>query len=356
MSTAEVSEDKGSHIWTLLPTFDPAVDNVKEYIEKVKFIDNICPKKDRPMLAPRLAMLCRGTAWGQVKNLSSESLVDPIDGVKNLLQALSSWEESSEMRTYEQFERAIYKTVQKQDESSMSYVNRLQVAMDELGAKSIKEFHAFLLLRQSALHPEDKKKILAMTNGEMDTNKVSTAMRTLATSILSTGDVKKKVYPTNFVEPETTFVAADTEGSSYGAMNQPEEEESDQDYVEMMAGQGDSDALNVVSFEKDLEEMFQAVPDLNMALISYQEARARIMEKKKSRGFWPSSYGRGKGKGGGKFQSFRKGGGKDGKGGLLERIARTHCRNCGEKGRWKAECPHLRQGATPADAAELTVT
>ena len=77
-----------------------------------------------------------------------------------------------------------------------------------------------------------------MTNGEMDTNKVSTAMRTLATSILSTGDVKKKVYPTNFVEPETTFVAADTEGSSYGAMNQPEEEESDQDFVEMMAGQG----------------------------------------------------------------------------------------------------------------------
>ena len=110
MSTAEVSEDKGSHIWTLLPTFDPATDNVKEYIEKVKFIDNICPKKDRPMLAPRLAMLCRGTAWGQVKNLQSEELTDPVNGVKNLLAALSTWEESTEMKTYEQFERAIYKT------------------------------------------------------------------------------------------------------------------------------------------------------------------------------------------------------------------------------------------------------
>ena len=78
-SAAEVSEDKGSHIWTLLPTFDPA-DNVKEYIETVKFIDNICPKKDRPMLAPRLAMLCRGTAWGQAKNLDSAQLVDPDNG------------------------------------------------------------------------------------------------------------------------------------------------------------------------------------------------------------------------------------------------------------------------------------
>ena len=51
-AAAEISEDKGSHIWTLLPTFDPATDNVKEYIEKVKFTDNIFPKKDRPMLAP----------------------------------------------------------------------------------------------------------------------------------------------------------------------------------------------------------------------------------------------------------------------------------------------------------------
>ena len=192
-STAEVSEDKGSHIWTLLPSFDPAVDNVKEYIEKVKFIDSICPKKDRPMLAPRLAMLCRGTAWGQVKNLDSSSLTDPVNGVKSLLAALSSWEESTEMRTYEQFEKAIYKTVQKSDESSMSYVNRLQVAMDELGAKSLKEFHAFLLLRQSALGPEDKKRVLTMTNGDMDSKKIEQSMRTLATSVLATGENRKKV-------------------------------------------------------------------------------------------------------------------------------------------------------------------
>ena len=139
-STAEISEDKGSHIWTLLPTFDPAVDNVKEYIEKVKFIDNICPKKDRAMLAPRLAMLCRGTAWGQVKSLDSSQLVDPENGVKNLLAALSSWEESTEMKTYEQFEKAVYRTTQKSDESSMSYVNRLQVAMGRRTSRSSTPF------------------------------------------------------------------------------------------------------------------------------------------------------------------------------------------------------------------------
>ena len=297
------------------------------------------------MLAPRLAMLCRGTAWGQVKNLDSAQLVDPDNGVKNLLAALSTWEESTEMKTYEQFEKAVYKTVQKSDESSMSFVNRLQVAMDELGAKSIKEFHAFLLLRQSSLSPEDKKRVLTMTNGDMDTKKIEQAMRTLATSILSSGEIKRKVYPTNYVEPEQNMVNNEQEAFSAGNVSQynsHEEEELDQEFVDHLASQGDSDALNVMSFERDLEEMFQEVPDLHNALLSYQEARTKILERKRSRGFWPAT-GKGKSKGAGKFSQFRKG---SGKGSLLQRISRTFCRACGEKGHWKAECPNKPPAAT----------
>ena len=295
------------------------------------------------MLAPRLAMLCRGTAWGQVKSLESSALTDPENGVKSLLAALSSWEESTEMKTYEQFEKAVYRTVQKSDESSMSYVNRLQVAMDELGAKSLKEFHAFLLLRQSVLSPEDKKRVLTMTNGDMDTKKIEQSMRTLATNILSSGKNRKKVYPTNFVEPEVGFVATDQDGSSGAGMNNyyTEDDEVDQELVEHLAAQGDSDALNVVAFERDLEEMFQEVPDLHQALVNYQEARTKILERKRSRGFWPST-GKGKMKGAGKFQP-RKG---SGKGNLLQRIARTFCKACGEKGHWKAECPNKAGAST----------
>ena len=161
MSAADdPGEGKSQNIWSLLPSFDPSSDSAREYIEKVKFIDGICPKKDRSMLAPRLAMLCRGTAWGQVKSLPAASLVDETNGVKNLLAALSTWEESSEMRTFELFERAIYKTTQRPDESSLSFVNRLQVAFNELGSTTIDEMRAFLLLRQSALTSEDKKKVL----------------------------------------------------------------------------------------------------------------------------------------------------------------------------------------------------
>ena len=337
MSTAadDPGEGKGQHIWSLLPSFDPSTDNAREYIEKVKFIDGICPKKDRSMLAPRLAMLCRGTAWGQVKSLPASSLVDEVNGVKNLLAALSTWEESSEMRTFELFERAIYKTTQRPDESSLSFVNRLQVAFNELGTTTIDEMRAFLLLRQSALTSEDKKKVLTMTQGKMETGPIEQSMRTLATSILS-GEPKKKVYPINYVEPEVKEVS-ENDSTVTAYYTNIDEEDVDQESIEQWANQGDADALQVQAFEKDLEDLFQEIPDMHQALISYQSARQKLVEKKKYRGFWPS--GRGKGS-----QSFGGGGkfGKKGKGksNLLARIANSHCKICGEKGHWKDECPN----------------
>ena len=126
---ASGSDDKSSNaIWTLLPSFDPSVDDVKEYIAKVRFLEGICPKKDKPMLAPRLAMLCKGTAWHQVRQIKPEDLTSADHGVKHLLKALSAWEESAELRTFELFEKALYKTIQKSDESTQSFVNRLDVA------------------------------------------------------------------------------------------------------------------------------------------------------------------------------------------------------------------------------------
>ena len=77
-------DEKGANLWSLFPTFDPSVDNAKEYADKVRFLWGICPSKDRPMLAPRLALLCKGTAWSQVKNLDSAKHTDSETGYKTL--------------------------------------------------------------------------------------------------------------------------------------------------------------------------------------------------------------------------------------------------------------------------------
>lgn len=90
-------DEKGNTLWNLLPSFDPSVDDAKEYADKVTFLHGICPKGQRSMLAPRLAMLCKGTAWAQVRALDSTKLTDGETGVKHLLEALSSWQETSEL-------------------------------------------------------------------------------------------------------------------------------------------------------------------------------------------------------------------------------------------------------------------
>lgn len=113
------------------------------------------------------------------------------------------------------------------------------------------------------------------------------------------------MYPTNFVEPEETEINKDI-NQAY-AMNHEEEEDVNQETIESLASWGDSDALAVQAFEKDLEDLPQEVPDLHTGLVSFHEARARISERKKNRGFWPSGQ---KSSGKGCKSSFAGGGAK----------------------------------------------
>ena len=189
------SEEKSSAIWTLLPSFDPSQDDIKEYVAKVKFVDGICPKKDRNMLAPRLAMLCKGTAWHQVRTINADKLTNPDTGVKSLLAALASWEESAELNTFELFDKAIYRTTQKADESTQSFVNRLDVAIEEVGLDTtLKAVKAFVLLKQSNLGNEDKKNVLTMTKGHFDEKVIEHAMRSLSTSVLTGSQMRKRKF------------------------------------------------------------------------------------------------------------------------------------------------------------------
>ena len=113
-------------------------------------------------------MLCKGIACSQVKPIEPSKYTDPDSGVPALLKALSSWEDSEEMVPFDKFERAIFETNQKIDESTLSFVNRLGVAFAELGDQDDSGrliFQAFVLLRQSCLSVDDKKKILTMTGG-----------------------------------------------------------------------------------------------------------------------------------------------------------------------------------------------
>ena len=329
-SSGTGSEEK-NNLWSCLPSFDPQSDDPKEYADKVRFLEKICPKKDKAMLAPRLAMLMKGTAWAQVRGLDAEKLMDATSGIKTLLSAISTWEEAEELQVYEKFEKVLYKTTQRPDETTQSYVNRLAVAFNEVEGRAVRDFRAFIMLRQSALSVEDKKKVISMIGDTLSPEKVEGAMRQLSTRILmGQSDGKKKVYPLNHVEEETEEAMVVQETEVY-------DEEAT---IQWLAEQGDEEALVVQDFEEQLIEVCQENSDLSMCFNSYTEARAKIRDKLRHRGFWPPRAGKGKmkgGKKGGRFESsFRR---KNQS--LADRIANSSCRRCGQKGHWKIGRAHV---------------
>ena len=154
-------------------------------MQKARFLHGVFPAKEKANLAPRLAMICKGTARSQVRHLDPLKLVTPDTGVSYLLDALVSWEETSELKTFELFDKALYRVIQKPDEAAHSYTLRMQAAFDDLGEKTtLKEMQAFVLLRQSCLTNEDKRRVLAMVDGNMSWKEVEKAMRTLSTGVL----------------------------------------------------------------------------------------------------------------------------------------------------------------------------
>lgn len=117
------------------------------------------------------------------------------------------------------------------------------------------------------------------------------------------------------------------------------EEQWDEDSLEQWASE-DPDAALILQFESAVNETIQDDAELSAYYSSYQEARKRLQEKVKNRGFWGSKNSGPKGFG----KKGLKGKFNKGKGfkTLQQRIADSYCRLCNQKGHWKAECPQRR--------------
>ena len=115
-------------------------------------------------------------------------------------------------------------------------------------------------------------------------------------------------------------------------------DEWEDEAMDALVAEGDDDALMVQDFEIAATEVLQGDAELASAFTAYTDARRRLSEKARFRGFWPvqkHNFNKGKRKDG---KSFGKGK-SSGKKTLQQKILNSHCRLCGQKGHWRAECP-----------------
>ena len=351
--------------WASIPKFTPGVTNVQEYTQKLKFLAAMWPSDSLELLAPRAALLVEGTAFRKVARLDPSKLkVANLTGIALLVEAIGgSWGSTELEERYEFFEKALYGTVQRPDESHDCYLARMENNFIELLTRNTKleEVQAYVLLRQSTLSADDKKRILLEHEGELKYKPVVKAFRLLGSRFFNEfqsgrSATKTKVYDVNFTEdseqPSSSNSLQEGAFAFQAALDEPGEVDLDSEFLEAMIASEDQDALLISDFEGELEDFLQGVPGMCEAMTSYVEARAKLLEKRKSRGFWPVKGGKSK-----SFKGRGRGKGKSAKDreNLLARIAKSRCRLCDQVGHWKAECPNRSQSSDANKSASVNL-
>eukprot|EP00435_Cladocopium_sp_Y103_P067890 s2532_g30.t1 len=356
MSEASGGDSSGGvpkELASLVPSFDPATDNVEIWTSKVELLLATWPTTKLNELATRLILGCKGTAYQKLQLLRGEVLIGSEKGIQRLVEIVGgTWGQVPLEKKFELAEKALYRSMQKGDESADSYLSRCDVVWTELLAKkmSLQELQAYIVLRGSKLAPEDKKRVIVESKdaegSALTMPNVTSAIRLLGSGFFQeyTGlrrDKNAKTY-------DHTAYHMDEELESEHDAFVAHDDALEDDVLEALAAENDEDAILVMQFEDSISETIQSDAELSAFYSTYQDARRRLTERVKVRGFWPVGGRRdkggkkGRGKGKGKFQF-------GGQGSLAKRIANSFCRICMQKGHWKNECPQ-RPGAS-ANAA-----
>ena len=355
--TAEAQTTTGAetavpnHLSNLVPSFNPAEHDLEQYAQKVEMLTEIWPPGKYNELATRLILNAHGAAFQKLQLKRSEIMVGDKKGLKVLVEVLGGhWGKVNLEKKYETAERALFRCIQRQDETNDSFLARADILWSELLSKeiSLEELRAYVVLRGSLLSSEDKKRVVVESDssgsGKLEMKKVSQAVRMLGSSFFQdfTGQKrnKGKIYDayamhTEDPEPEMESINHADDGL-------------DDDLLDQWAAEGDEDAILVCDYEAALQDAVQDDSDLASAFTAYQDARRRLNDRFKNRGFWnsgPSGSSKGKGKGSkGKSKTGYKGNRKS----LQQRILQSHCQLCGRKGHWRAECPDRPKQAVPS--------
>jgi len=347
---------------TLVPSFDPSKDDLQVYQQKVQLVTTVWPQNRLSELVTRLILNTTGSAFAKLQLHHSELATNDTKSVQKLIEYLGGqWGKTGLEKRYADAEKALFQCSQQTDESHDSYLARADVLWSKLKTQKLQidDLQAYITLRGAQLSSEDKKRIIldsdASLDGTLTIGRVQEAVRLLGTSFFNemTGLGKKasksKVYDSATLAVEDGDSFAETEDQAHLSHH---EDWNEDDILETMLAEGDEDAVFVSDFESAASEVLQSDDDLAAAFSTYVEARRKLNEKFRSRGFWPLGKGKGrasKGKGKGRMSwGSRKT--------LQQRILESNCRLCGKKGHWRNECPNKGQSASSVSNAAVTLS
>lgn len=170
----------------LVPTFDPAKDDLKTFTQKIELVTTAWPENRYGELATRIILNCSGSAFQKLQLSRDELTKNDKKSITKIIEILGgTWGQIDLERKYESAEKALFHCIQKQDESNDSYLARADILWTEVLSKGMKleELQSYITLRGSGLSPEDKKRVVveSHTSGgsTLTMKRVSEAIRML---------------------------------------------------------------------------------------------------------------------------------------------------------------------------------
>ena len=328
------------------------------WAQKVELLSKVWPADKLSELTTRLILNCKGSAFQKLQIRQKDLLKNDLASVKLLVELVGGqFGQVPLEKRYEAAERALFRCSHRSDESNDSYLARTDVAWSEFLAQdppmAMADLQAYVTLRGSLLSSDDKKRVLieagAETGGNLTTKRVNAAIRTLGAGFFQDYTGAKKTRLKTY--DQTAFHTEEIPEGDETAFTM--EDEWDEDFIDTLLQEGDEDAILVSEYEGAINDTLQDDQELAVALNAYSDARRRLSERFRNRGFWPIQSSKGKGKGG----SF-KGKGKFGGGrkSLQDRILSSRCRICNKLGHWKAECPERAKPSSSSTSSGPTAS
>ena len=347
----------------LVPTLtDPNPQAIEAWSQKVELLAEIWPQDKYHELAARLMLGTSGAAFQKLQLRKNEFMKNTKKSIQLIIEELGgTYGQVPLERRYEMAERALYRSQQRSDESGDSYLARQDVMWTEIRQKglTLEALQAYVVLRHSRLPAEDKKRIIvesgAEGDGQINMRKVTSAIRMLQAGFFqeftgagSAKTGKNKNYDVALTAEENINLAEESLDEWIGA---------EDDGLETFLQEGDEDAALISQFEDAAGEILQNDTELSTYYSAYMDARRRLSEKSRARGFWPTSS-KGRGKNGKSWNFNAKGKGKH-RPPLQQRILSSKCRICNQVGHWKDECPNRKDkidGQNPGTSAQMPIS
>ncbi len=106
----------------LVPTFDPAKDDLKTFTQKIELLTTAWPDNRYGELATRIILNCSGSAFQKLQwnrdEVTKNENIEILGGTGPQIDL---------ERKYESAEKALFHCIQKQDESNDSYLARADI-------------------------------------------------------------------------------------------------------------------------------------------------------------------------------------------------------------------------------------